>query len=345
MKAFTKILLISGGALVVLGFGVTALAAAIGGGFNGTVFNGQTEKYDIVNYDFSDDINNITIKESSHDIQIGKSSDSNTHVTVYDNENHKHTVSVNGDSLEISVNLKDQLKKWYQNVTVSFGINEGPKVIVLLPEDEYQDLTINASSSDVNTDAALTFGNTTVKLSSGNIMFNSKVTENADIKTTSGDIRIDDMDPANLSVVASSGNITLMNIDNASISTSTSSGGTYLSDIRGTRIQTEVSSGDIKLTNIDVTENIKLSSTSGEIILDNVSADSLDSVSSSGDFIFTDLALASESSIKTSSGDVSGKSSSFLVLTSTNSGDINVDQVKEGTTLNVSTSSGDICVR
>ena len=132
MKAFTKILLISGGALVVLGFGVTALAAAIGGGFNGTVFNGQTEKYDIVNYDFSDDINNITIKESSHDIQIGKSSDSNTHVTVYDNENHKHTVSVNGDSLEISVNLKDQIKKWYQNVTVRILLLTHP-VPMLIP--------------------------------------------------------------------------------------------------------------------------------------------------------------------------------------------------------------------
>lgn len=344
MKPFTKILLISGGALVVLGFGVTALAAAIGGGFSNTL-NGDVQDYEIVNYDFSDDINNIIINESSHDIKIGKSSDSSTHITVYDNEYHKHTVGVNGDSLEISVNTKDQILKWYQHVQINFGTAESPKVVVLLPEDEYQDLNINASSSDLSTDAALTFGNTTVKLSSGDILFNSKVTDNADIKTTSGDILIDDMDPVKLNVVSSSGTVTLKNIDNASISTTTSSGTTYLSDIKGTKIQSEVSSGDIELTNISVTENIKLSSSSGDIILNDVSADSLESISSSGEFSFSDLSLTSESSIKTTSGDVTGKSSGFLVLTDTNSGDIDVDQVKDGTTLNISTSSGDISVR
>ena len=345
MKPLTKILLISGGALVVLGFGVTALATAIGGGINGTIINTQAEKYDIINYDFSDDINNIIINESSHDIEIGKSSDSNTHVTVYDNEYHKHTVGVNGDSLEISVNTKDEMFKWYQKIQINVGIENYPKVIVLLPEDEYQDLNITASSSDVDTDAALTFGNTTVKVSSGDILFNSKVTDNADIKTTSGNICIDDMDPSNLNVVSSSGYVSLKNINNASISTSTSSGDTTLSNINGTKIQTEVSSGDIVFTNISVTDNIKLTSSSGDINLTDVSADSLESVSSSGSFTFKDLALASESSIKTSSGDVDGKSSGFLVLTSTNSGDIDVDQTKDGTTLNISTSSGDISVR
>ncbi len=345
MKALTKILLISGGALVVLGFGITAIAAAVGGGINGTIINGQPVKYDIIDYDFSDDINNISITETSHDIQIGKSSDSNTHVTVYDSEHHKHNVGVNGDTLEIAVNSDEYKVSWYQNFSIGIGDKNNPKVIVLLPEDEYQDLSITANSADLTSNNALTFENATVKLSSGDVAFFSKVNGNADIKTSSGEVLIDDMDPARLNVITSSGDIDIKNIENASISTTSSSGVTILTDISATDIKTEASSGEIKYINASVTGNITISASSGDINLNNVSADSLDSVTNSGDFTFSDLKLTNESFIKTSSGDVTGKSSGFMVISDTNSGDVNVDQVKDGTILNVSTSSGDISVK
>lgn len=326
MKTFTKILLISGGALLILGFGITVIGATIGGGINGTIINGNMEKYEEVDYDFTEDINNIDIKETFQDITIGRSSDSDTHIVVFDSEHHKHNVSVNGDTLNISVDEKAKKKQWYEYISIGY-VNTNPITMqILLPENEYENLNINASSSDLLVNSNFVFSNASIKLSSGDVEFYSNVTGNTDIKTNSGEITADDLDSEYISIESSSGEITLSNID-------------------GGKLQAEASSGTISISDSVITEDIRVKTSSGEIKLVNVKADKLDSVSSSGDVYFSDLELTSDSSIKTSSGDVDGVDSMFLVITQTSSGDTDIEQVKDGTVLNITTSSGDISVR
>ena len=154
MKTFTKVILITAGSLVAVGLIATGAAAAMGGGIT-NVFTNQ-EKYEEVKFDFSDDVNNIVINESSHDIEFKRSDDNLVHVSAHDSDHYKHDVKVEGDTLKIDADSK---------VEVHIGINIQPKPIkttVYLPEEQYDKLTIKASSSDVLLPSGISFDNAEV---------------------------------------------------------------------------------------------------------------------------------------------------------------------------------------
>ena len=344
MKTYTKIILIAAGSLIILGCGLTGIAVSANGGFNKS-FVVSNDDYEEVKYDFDEDINNLNINELSHDVKIEKSADSSVHVKVFDSKTYKHDVSVDGDTLKLSVNGQEGQRAWYTYIHVGISSDQAYMTTISLPEDQYNELLVKTSSADVCAESDFTFDKASVACSSGDITIMSKVNNGCSLSASSGDILADDCDPAELKVTATSGNITLKNIDNAVLSAECSSGELVISNGNIASLYAHTSSGDIKIDDLSIEGDITVEASSGDIIMNTISADKLTAEATSGNITFSSLSLKSESSITASSGDVDGKNSSLIVNASTNSGDVETAQVKDGTIINIKTSSGDITVK
>lgn len=341
MKTSTKVILITATSLVVVGLGLTAVASAAGGGFGNVVIT--SPDYEEVNYDFTSDINKLDIQESSHDVEFIKSTDPDTHVTVYDAKTYEHKVEVTGDTLKIT--SKSSKKAWYLNVGINVTNDSKIKTKIYLPEEKYDELLINVSSSDITVPSEFTFENTGIVSSSGDIFFSSKVENTCTVKTSSGGVILDDTDAKAVTVTTSSGDQDIRNLNGSEVKIEASSGEILIENCDLTGLSSVSSSGSLNLTDVKVEGALEFQTSSGEVRLVNISADKMTGRSSSGDISLSDLVLTSESSINTSSGDVDVKNSSFFYDVTTSSGDIKVDNNKEGVTLKVETTSGDVTAR
>ena len=69
------------------------------------------------NYEFEEDIKNITIVTDTADVVFQKSENTKINVTCIEQENVKHIVEVKNNALEIKVN---DMRKWYERIGVFF---------------------------------------------------------------------------------------------------------------------------------------------------------------------------------------------------------------------------------
>lgn len=310
------ILIIVSVAAVILGaiVGICGLAAI---DFDLTKLN--TSKYKTSTYSFAENFNDINIDVGSANIEFKPSKTDICEVECYDDEKVKYDVNVTNDTLNIKY---ENSKSW----NIYFGINfSGPRITISLPEKDYNSLYILARSSDVNVPNNLSFLNSDVETSSGEISYFADTKENLNLKSNSGDITAENVYPENFNAETTSGEISVLSstvINNFMLESN--SGDISLNDVNAFNINAESNSGEIRLINTVASGSITAKATSGDI-----------------DLMRSD---AEEIHISTSSGEVSGSLlSDKTFVTDTNSGDVNVpvfsgsDNVCE-----IKTNSGDI---
>lgn len=311
------------GAVICIGIGaILMIAALIATGFDISKIN--TRKYEKKIYSVSDDFDSIKIKGGTANVYLELSQDNQCRIEAMETEKISYNTEVVDGELIISV---DNNEKWYEGIV--FFLLEEEKMVIQLPENEYEMLLIKKGSGSVK------------------ISDNINV-KDVDITTNSGDVK--------MSGIKKSENI---NID-------TDSGYVKLSDIEKTdNINIKTTSGDVKLTDIEKSKNISIKANSGEIKISNSTANDIQLQSNSGDIETKKLLAegsytvqtnsgevdlskndAEEFNIKTNSGDVS---CSFLTdkifITHSNSGDIHVPYSSTGGKCEIKTNSGDIRVK
>ena len=339
MKASTKVLLISAGVITVSGLIVTFIGAALGGGIKTSV--SASENYDEARYDFTNSVKYLEIKESSHDIEIKVSEDDKAHVICYNSERYKHDVELNGDTLKITA----QTKK-FNEPQISWNINYeiNIKTTVLLPQGQYDELLVNASSADLLTDPSIGFNKATVTLTSGDIIYSSPASGNASFSTSSGNVTIKEISPSDLTIKCTSGDVSCENI-NASgrITIGTSSGEITLEDVTCSDLNLKSSSGDVEGKNVTTSKSLECEASSGNFKVSSLTCDSLTVERTSGDVTIDGLTISSPSSIKTSSGEVEIKALvDVYVDGDSTSGERDVESSKSGVDLTIKTTSGDV---
>lgn len=278
----------------------------------------STDKYETNNHSISDNFKNIAISTDTADIAFVPSESAKSLVVCHEQDNTNHIVSVKDETLIIEL---IDTREWYERIGISV---ETPTITVYLPNAEYQKLSINESTGDIEIPTNFCFESMEISTSTGNIENFASAAEF-------------------MHLTAGTGNIFVENISANSLDLSVSTGKIIANSITcRENIHIAVSTGDAKITNAQCNV-LHSSGSTGDLSLHRVIAkEQISIVRNTGDVYFKGCDAA-EISIKTSTGDVNGSFLSDKVfLTESNTGRISVPQTTTGGKCEIITDTGDI---
>lgn len=327
MKSSVKKWFIAAGIMIAAGIIICA-GIFIASGFKISAFNTSKERVKKEENIIKNNIVNLYLETSSSEVILKKAAGKDyISVTYYENEDITFDFVDTGDTDGTLKIIEKDNRKWYQMIVMNFDIQDTP-LIVEVPEDKWEEISVNTSSGDILID----------RINCNEL--------NAD--TSSGEIKANNLSATTeVSFDTSSGDIDISNVSSESVSIDTSSGETHISDITNlTDMNVESSSGDISIKKSVMKNQIVINTSSGETEISDVSANDIIINSNSGD-VELSKADASDYKIETSSGEVcgtiKGDDNTVSFITDTSSGDVSVPSPSKGEkTFSAYTSSGDI---
>ena len=192
-----SIVLVAG--IVISGVAFTQLAKK---GLNNANTNMVT-----VDFDFEEEISNIDVNAVTNDIYVLQSEDDKTHVQCIDFEDVEHDAYVDGDTLYVTT----EVNRTSSNFT--FFLNNTPKIYVYLPEEEYADLKIESTTSDVEVGPGFRFENITVDVTTGDINLNTlDVEDTLEMNVLTGDINLTNIDCVDVVYNGTTGDLDFDNV-------------------------------------------------------------------------------------------------------------------------------------
>lgn len=326
MKSWVKKWFIAAGIMIAAGIIICA-GIFTASGFKISVFNTSKERVKKEENILRNYIVNLYLETSSSEVILKKAAGKDfISVAYYENEDITFDFIDTGDTDGTLKIIENDKSKWFDMIFM-FDFQDTP-LIVEIPEDEWEEITVSTSSGDVYIDE-ISCRELNANTSSGEIKANNLIAlKEALFDTSSGDINIS-------------------NISSDCVSVDTSSGETHISDITSLAdMNIESSSGDISIKNSHLTNQIAINTSSGETEISNVSTKNMILNSHSGDVEFS-RADAMYYKIETSSGEIfgtiKGDDNTVSFITDTSSGDVSVPSPSKGEkTFTASTSSGNI---
>ena len=276
----------------------------------------STIKYKESTHTVTESYRNISIVTDTADIQIVPSTDSNTGIYCYEQESASHSVSVIEDTLTITIN---------RNLYGHFGINLGSeKMTVYLPAGEYDKLSIESSTSNIEIADAFTFENVDIASTTGIVNCGAAIGDRCHIEVTTGAIALSKVSVGNLALIVTTGRITADQVQCSA------------------DMDVSVTTGTVKLSNVEC-QNLISSGTTGDIVIDHVIvADTIDISRTTGDIRFA-ACDAGELYLTTTTGDISGSLLTDKAFTAeTTTGTVSIPHGTTGGKCEITTTTGDI---
>lgn len=315
MRKATKIWLATAALLVALGLILFAAVMTV----NHWDFTKlSTVKYETNTYQASGKFRNISMKTDTADIRFAASDDGICRMVCYEQENAKHSIAVHDDTLTIHVVNE---KKWYDNIGISTGT---PTITIYLPKTEYDVLSINESTGDIEIPNNFKFEHIDISVDTGDIKCNASASRSIKFETSTGYIQLNDVSSGEIDLSTSTGNImaTTINCD-GNVGIRVSTGKTELTDVACKNITSTGSTGDISLENVIATEKFSIERSTGDVKFDGCDATKL--------------------VVKTDTGDVSGSLlTDKIFIVETDTGSVDVPTSVTGGTCEINTNTGDI---
>lgn len=317
MSRKTKIWLIIGSSLILMG-------CLIFGGAMGMLkwdFQGlSTVDYESNNYNISDSYRHISIISGTADITLVASENGKHSVSCYEEKNAKHSISVKNETLVIELANE---KKWYEYIGVNFGT---PKITITIPQGEYGEITVKASTGNVEIPESFRFECLDISVSTGKVKNLASVTGDMKIKTSTGGIHLENVSAKSLILSGSTGKITANAIHcEEDIFIHVSTGKVSLRDVQCVNLSSDGSTGDLYLTNVIASEKYSIKRNTGDVTLESCDA--------------------AEIQVKTTTGKVTGTLlTDKLFITESNTGKIRVPQFTTGGKCNITTDTGNIVI-
>ena len=276
----------------------------------------STVQYETNEYNITDPFRSISVTTDTADIVLVPSE--TVSVICTEQENAKHSVSVKDGILQIEI--VDQ-RKWYERIGINFGT---AKIIVYIPQDQYETLTIKGSTGKVNIPEGYGFTMLDIHQSTGDVTCQASVAETLKIKTSTGSIHVENVHTGRLELSVTTGNI---------ITTNVSCSGD---------MQFSVSTGKTSLTNVTC-KNLTTNGNTGDIVLKNVVAEEKLTIKRSTGYVKFEGCDAAAIQVQTDTGDVTGTLLSEMVfLCETDTGRVDVPKTTVGGLCEITTDTGDI---
>lgn len=315
MKTSTRVLLTISAVLVVVGIGLVVVALGMKH-WNFSALNGR--KFETNTYEFSDDFTVISLDTDTADITFALSNDGRCKVECYEPQKEKHSVSVTKGTL--SVSYKDN-REWYEKIAL-FSMTS-PKITVYLPKAELEKLTVKEHTGDITIPKDFTFGNISVKASTGDVECSASVTGTLDINLSTGDLSLKDMSAGELKLTTTTGKMKLTDVTTGKITMKVSTGKSVLKNVSCEQLDSTGSTGDISLENVIIRNLLKIKRSTGDVTFNGSDA--------------------GEITIKTDTGNVKGTLlTEKIFYTKSDTGKIDVPKTMLGGRCDVETDTGDI---
>jgi len=296
MRLTTKIWLIVATILVVVGTGVFVGSMTA---YNWDFEKLSTNKYVTNSYEIKENFNNISISVDTTDVEFLPTEENFCSVTVFEDENEKHTASVENDTLIIKI--KDT-KKWHDHIGINFST---PKMTVFLPKNDYRSLFIENDTGDVNIPKDFSFENLKIEGETSDVKSLASVSKDMEIKVSTGDVNIDSTSIGELRLTTSTGDVKLNSINvYEDVDIKTDTGSVTLKNVIATgKLNLTTSTGDVTYLYSDGNEIFVTTSTgdvSGTLLTEKVFI----TETSTGDVSVPKTLTGGLFKIKTSTGDI-----------------------------------------
>ena len=261
---------------------------------------------------------NISITADNEDVSFFPSKDGRCSVVCYEDKDQKHNVRVENGTL-----IVDRAKNSKSQVKIGF-VTESPQVNVYLPEEEYQLLTIDSDTGDVDIPKNFSFDNVSVSLDTGNISCLASVNGNVSLKTDTGQISVSEMSTSDMILSSDTGKVDISDVVlTGNISITENTGNVTMKNISCKKFASNGDTGDLVMTNVVASDEFDLKRQTGDIKFDGCDAET----------IYT----------KTDTGYVKGTLLSEKVfITETDTGNVDVPKTITGGRCEITTDTGDI---
>lgn len=318
MRRVSKVWLIIGIFLVMIGFGLFA-AAMTANRWDFTRLS--TAEYVTNVHQIGEAFHSISMESDTADIRFVPSEDGECKVVCQEFAKEEHTVAV-ADGI-LTVNVTDG-RAWYDYIGINIGET---RITIYLPAGEYTALLIHESTGDVEIPRDFSFSRLEIVASTGDIDNAASASGEMKIKTGTGDIHVESVTAGKLELSVSTGEITAASvICEGELKIHVSTGKTDLIDVKCGSISSTGSTGDISMRDLIADGSLSVQRSTGDIRLDRCDA--------------------AELLIKTSTGDVTGSLLSEKVfITKTSTGDVDVPQTLSGGKCDITTDTGDIRIK
>lgn len=304
-----KLFVFLGICLIIIGGLIVTFGIVNGNGVN----NNMIEK----EYDLTDSFENIEIDIDTADIEFIKSDVNKVKVTEKEKEYHKVNVIDN----RLVIRSYNELK-WFERI-FNFSFKK-MKVQIYLNKTSFDKLNINESTGDIKIPSNFNFNDAIVNLSTGDVSFNAKVTNDLSIDSSTGKVIVRNFDGRDIVINGSTGDLELINsVLTGDLVISRSTGDITLANVRANNLKGKTSNGNITLADVLITNHINVKASTGDIELNDSDAATL--------------------YIETSTGKVTGTlltEKVFVVETST--GKVNVPKTQSGGLCEIHTSTGKV---
>ncbi len=303
----------------------------------------ETVKYEMEETKPEGSFSKISV-DSDEDVIFAVSEDGTTRVTYPVYKDAPHDIRVENDTLKVLVHKEDW--HWTANIFIPHITFSSAKVTIYLPKNVYESLTLETGSGDVVIPENFTFGDMTIKASSGDVSCKAQVTGAQNIKTTSGNIVDKNTKSEKISLTATSGDIWLESANvTETLEVKTSSGDITLKKVKGgAKFTAEHTSGNLRVEDGEFADTV-MEATSGDTTLMSINTASLSAKAASGDLWLGTVQATRNMTLKTSSGDITVKKATLAdTAIEATSGEVYVDDAKSGE-FDCQTTSGDIVLK
>ncbi len=318
-KLFYVALVLLGAGAIICGIGYVAL------GFDFHKLN--TVEYVTNTYDVAEDFQNIKIAGENCDIRFIPSDDETCKVVSRTRKDDETSFTAQVEDRTLMIENKVIKENRGSGLSIfNFDMEEGQKMVVYLPKNEYSDLIINSNSGDIEIPEGFTFGSIDLKADSGDMNIMASTSEDITLDVDSGDVDIKNVSCRKLAVKTDSGDMNIMASTSEDITLDVDFGDVDIKNVSCRKLAVKNDSGSIKLTDTIAFEEFGLQAYYGDIVFDESDAENI--------------------YVKVDSGDVSGTLLSDKVfVTHCDEGDVNVPQINRGGKCEIDCSYGDINIK
>ena len=215
-------------------------------------------------------------------------------------------------------------RRWPFGLWGLFGTHR-VEVTVFLPERQYDELTVETASGDIEAPSGGAFRSLSFSSVSGGQMLDGVEADSLTAQSTSGNVSVQNSRLGSLSVSTTSGDQDAASADIAGHAAFEAvSGNISIQNSRLGSLTVSTTSGDQDAESTDIAGHAELSAVSGKISVTSSDAGSLEFSTTSGD-VYTELLTPKEYITETMSGDVSvtaSESGAGQCAVTTTSGDI-----------------------
>ncbi len=313
MKRSTKIWLIVAAVLVLAG-GLAFTAALAISHWDFASFS--TVKYETKTYEINDSFRNISIVSDTEDIVFAPSSDGKCTVTFVEQDNARHSASVENGTL-----LIEKIETEPQFILFS---TQPTSITLHLPMGEYETLRISEHTGKIELPGDFIFGNMDIDVTTGDVSCAASSSGVLRIKTDTGDIKITGVAAGEMDLSVTTGRVEAEYVRCAgNMGIKVTTGKTRLADVACGNFSSEGDTGDITLEKVAVADMLTIKRTTGDVQFQECDA--------------------MELQITTDTGDVTGTLLSEKVfITKSDTGRINVPETVTGGKCKITTDTGNI---